>query len=121
MSSNYDDTTDARKRFYALVNRNQAARGLPPIREPKPELPAAMQKFVHMKRNGETEAFIQQNEERIARGEPPIGCNGLPIQPEKAAPAPAPERDEVTEAFFADAKPPGAEGYANVRVRRFNT
>ncbi len=123
--SNYDDTSEARRRFYALANLEQAKLGLPPIAEPPPELPPAMQKFVHMKRAGETQAFIAMNAQRVSQGLPPLGANGLPIMPkaqeQPAAPAGV---DPATEAFFngtTDFEGRPNPEFANVHVRRYRT
>ncbi len=123
----YDDTSEARRRFYALANQEQAKRGLPPIQEPEPELPPSMRKFLGLNRQGATEAFIQANAERINRGELPVGSNGLPIVPPVATAAQpeAPTQDDPgTDAFFRGAAnfdgstPAGHEG---VKVRRFRS
>jgi hypothetical protein len=122
--SGYDDTTEARRRFYMLANLEQAKKGLPPIAEPAPELPPAMQKFVSMQRGGATQGFIEMNAQRVAKGLPPLGASGQPVMSNAGAQPTAPaQSDPATEAFFKgqtdfEGKPDPA--YASIKVKRYN-
>jgi hypothetical protein len=65
-----DDTEAARVRYYAELNRQLAARGLPPVAMPPKQQHPRLVQFAE--RTDATSAFIQMNEERIARGEAPL-------------------------------------------------
>ena len=92
------DLKAAEARFWALAGR------APPPVEQHPEL----RRFEYQ--SGATEGFIARNEERIAKGLPPLRANGDPITA-PAAPAPA-ASNPATDTFFSDAQP---------NIKRHNT
>jgi hypothetical protein len=117
-----DDDAAARKRYWAMVNAEQAKAGLPPIPEPATELPPALQKFKEWNRQGATAEFIAENQRRINAGLPALGVNGQPIQPKVTVQSEPPVSDpeHPMHAFFSGAtdfegKTPA--GYENVKVK----
>lgn len=94
---------EARERFAEIINRERAKLGL------QPQAPEAVTKPVdpYMERwktqgsGDQTQAFIQMNAERAARGEPIIGANGVAITAAAPVVVPSPPPLVPEDDFFS--------------------
>lgn len=94
---------DARVRFAAVINAERAKLGLPPQAPEaitKPVDPY-MERWKQQAAGDQTQAFIQMNAERVARGLRPLGASGVEIGAEVPIVAPTPPPVVPADDFFS--------------------